>query len=82
MCPVPHPVSHAGAGAYVCGESSALLESIEGKPGRPRQKPPRLSTKGMHLMTAGLLCLCAEAINGMPMLSTDAGSSVLPCPRL
>ena len=31
---------HPGAGAYVCGEESALLESIEGKPGRPRNRPP------------------------------------------
>ena len=31
---------HMGAGAYVCGEETALLESIEGKPGRPRLKPP------------------------------------------
>lgn len=31
---------HPGAGAYICGEESALLESIEGKPGRPRNRPP------------------------------------------
>jgi len=31
---------HRGAGAYVCGEETALIESIEGKPGRPRLKPP------------------------------------------
>ena len=29
-----------GAGAYICGEESALIESIEGKPGKPRLKPP------------------------------------------
>jgi len=29
-----------GAGAYICGEETALLESLEGKPGRPRFKPP------------------------------------------
>ena len=29
-----------GAGAYICGEESAMLESIEGKRGLPRQKPP------------------------------------------
>lgn len=33
-------IVHPGAGAYICGEESALLESIEGKPGRPRNKPP------------------------------------------
>lgn len=36
-----------GAGAFVCGESSALVASIEGKRGVPRQKPPRLSEKGL-----------------------------------
>ncbi|NMB09809.1 MAG: NADH-quinone oxidoreductase subunit F [Tissierellia bacterium] len=36
-----------GAGAYVCGENSTLLNSIEGKAGRPRIKPPRLSEVGL-----------------------------------
>jgi NADH-quinone oxidoreductase subunit F len=31
---------HRGAGAYICGEETGLLESLEGKPGRPRIKPP------------------------------------------
>ena len=31
---------HLGAGAYVCGEETALIESLEGKPGRPRIRPP------------------------------------------
>ncbi|KDR94950.1 NADH-quinone oxidoreductase subunit F [Peptoclostridium litorale DSM 5388] len=38
----------SGAGAYVCGESSALLESMEGKAGRPRIKPPRLNNVGLY----------------------------------
>ena len=33
-------VVHIGAGAYICGEETALLESIEGKRGEPRRKPP------------------------------------------
>ena len=32
--------THVGAGAYICGEETALLESIEGKKGQPRYKPP------------------------------------------
>jgi len=36
-----------GAGAYVCGEETALLESIEGKSGRPRLKPPYPPTNGL-----------------------------------
>ena len=31
---------HRGAGAYVCGEETGLIESLEGKPGKPRLKPP------------------------------------------
>ena len=34
---------HHGAGAYICGEETALLESLEGKKGQPRLKPPFLS---------------------------------------
>ncbi len=36
-----------GAGAFVCGESTALVASIEGKTGRPRIRPPRLTEKGV-----------------------------------
>ncbi len=36
-----------GAGAYVCGEETALFESIEGKRGQPRQKPPFPTTHGL-----------------------------------
>ncbi|MGA2488130.1 MAG: NAD(P)H-dependent oxidoreductase subunit E [Roseiarcus sp.] len=37
---------HVGAGAYVCGEETALLESLAGKPGRPRVRPPYPVTHG------------------------------------
>lgn len=37
----------SGAGAYVCGEETALIESIEGKPGRSRFKPPYPPNKGL-----------------------------------
>ena len=36
-----------GAGAYICGEESAMLESIEGKRGLPRHRPPYISTVGL-----------------------------------
>jgi [NiFe] hydrogenase diaphorase moiety large subunit len=37
---------HVGAGAYVCGEESALIESLEGKRGTPRNRPPYPVTQG------------------------------------
>ncbi len=39
---------HRGAGAYICGEESALLESIEGKKGMPRMKPPFPAAIGLY----------------------------------
>ena len=36
-----------GAGAYICGEETALLESLEGKRGNPRLKPPFPAVKGL-----------------------------------
>jgi NADP-reducing hydrogenase subunit HndC len=40
-----HP--HAGAGAYICGEETALIESLEGKRGMPRARPPYPTTYGL-----------------------------------
>ncbi|MBA4249703.1 MAG: NADH-quinone oxidoreductase subunit F [Candidatus Puniceispirillum sp.] len=39
---------HRGAGAYICGEESALLESLEGKKGMPRLKPPFPANVGLY----------------------------------
>ena len=39
---------HRGAGAYICGEETALLESIEGKKGQPRAKPPFPAVAGLY----------------------------------
>ncbi len=41
-------VLHRGAGAYICGEETALLESIEGKRGKPRTKPPFPAIHGLY----------------------------------
>jgi len=40
--------SHLGAGAYICGEETALMESLEGKKGQPRFKPPFPAAKGLY----------------------------------
>ncbi len=50
-----------GAGAYICGEETALLESIEGKEGRPRIKPPFPAIKGLFG--------CPTIINNVETLS-------------
>tara|TARA_B100000315_G_scaffold172495_1_gene160980 strand:- start:15715 stop:17037 length:1323 start_codon:yes stop_codon:yes gene_type:complete len=39
---------HRGAGAYICGEETALLESLEGKRGKPRTKPPFPAIAGLY----------------------------------
>ncbi len=39
--------THSGAGAYICGEETALIESIEGKRGEPRSRPPYPTTNGL-----------------------------------
>lgn len=43
-------VVHRGAGAYICGEETALLESLEGKRGHPRLKPPFPASVGLFRM--------------------------------
>ncbi len=40
-------VIHRGAGAYICGEESALLEAVEGRKGQPRLKPPFPAIEGL-----------------------------------
>ncbi|MDP2794298.1 MAG: NAD(P)H-dependent oxidoreductase subunit E [Sulfurisoma sp.] len=59
---------HLGAGAYICGEESALIESLEGKPGRPRIRPPFPVTHGYlgqpttvnNVETLAAACLVAK----------------------
>ncbi|MEO8121535.1 MAG: NADH-ubiquinone oxidoreductase-F iron-sulfur binding region domain-containing protein [Rhodoferax sp.] len=46
-CPLPHIELRRGAGAYICGEESAMIESIEGKRGEPRLRPPYLAQVGL-----------------------------------
>ena len=40
-------VMRRGAGAYICGEESAMIESLEGKPGKPRHRPPFVAQQGL-----------------------------------
>ncbi|MBE7419437.1 MAG: NAD(P)H-dependent oxidoreductase subunit E [Ideonella sp.] len=46
-CPLPRIELRRGAGAYICGEESAMIESIEGKRGEPRLRPPYIAQVGL-----------------------------------
>jgi NADH:ubiquinone oxidoreductase subunit F (NADH-binding)/NADH:ubiquinone oxidoreductase subunit E len=46
-CPMPAIELRRGAGAYICGEESAMIESIEGKRGEPRMRPPYIAQVGL-----------------------------------
>jgi NADH-quinone oxidoreductase subunit F len=54
-------VVHRGAGAYICGEETALLESLEGKRGHPRLKPPFPAVVGLYA--------CPTVINNVETLA-------------
>ena len=54
-------VVHRGAGAYICGEETALLESLEGKRGHPRLKPPFPASVGLFQ--------CPTVINNVETIS-------------
>ena len=45
--PIPNIELRRGAGAYICGEESAMIESIEGKRGEPRMRPPYIAQVGL-----------------------------------
>ncbi|SEL88493.1 NADH-ubiquinone oxidoreductase-F iron-sulfur binding region domain-containing protein [Halomonas daqiaonensis] len=47
LVPQGYVVLRRGAGAYICGEESAMIESLEGKPGKPRNRPPYVAQKGL-----------------------------------
>ncbi|MFZ3081351.1 NADH-ubiquinone oxidoreductase-F iron-sulfur binding region domain-containing protein [Rhodoferax ferrireducens] len=46
-CPLPYIELRRGAGAYICGEESAMIESIEGQRGQPRLRPPYVAQLGL-----------------------------------
>jgi NADH:ubiquinone oxidoreductase subunit F (NADH-binding)/NADH:ubiquinone oxidoreductase subunit E len=46
-CPIPPIHLRRGAGAYICGEESAMIESIEGRRGEPRLRPPYVAQVGL-----------------------------------
>ena len=62
---------HPGAGAYICGEETALLESLEGKAGQPRMKPPYPATVG--LFGCPTIINNVETIAAIPTIINDGG---------
>ena len=59
-------VLHRGAGAYICGEESALLESLEGERGQPRSRPPFPAVAGLYL--APTLINNVETVSTVPLV--------------
>jgi NADH-quinone oxidoreductase subunit F len=55
-------VIHRGAGAYICGEETGLIESLEGKKGQPRIKPPFPAVSGLYN--------CPTVVNNVETLAT------------
>lgn len=56
---------HAGAGAYICGEETALLDSLEGRRGHPRLKPPFPAVEGLYARPT--------VVNNVESISSVAG---------
>ena len=52
---------HRGAGAYICGEETALLESLEGKRGQPRPRPPFPPIQGLYAAPTQINNVCTIA---------------------
>ena len=65
-------VLHRGAGAYICGEETALLESLEGKRGQPRSKPPFPALQGLY--ASPTLINNVETITTVPPIIEKGGA--------
>ena len=80
-------VLHRGAGAYICGEETGLLESLEGKRGQPRAKPPFPAVSGLY--RSPTVVNNVETLANLPHIVTRGadwyaaiGPSRSPGPRL
>jgi NADH-quinone oxidoreductase subunit F len=66
-------ISHTGAGAYECGEESALMESLEGKRGYPRIKPPFPAVVGLY--GCPTIINNVETLSAVPAILLEGGES-------
>src|SRR4051812_33803292 len=78
---------HRGAGAYICGEETGLLESLEGKRGWPRNKPPFPAIAGAFarptvINNVETLCLVPPIIERGPAWFKSMGTEKSPGPKL
>lgn len=71
-CPV---YVHLGAGAYICGEESALLNSLEGKLGQPRVRPPFPAQKGGGLYAEPTVVNNVETLANVPYIINEGGAA-------
>ncbi|MDH4189785.1 MAG: NADH-quinone oxidoreductase subunit F, partial [Betaproteobacteria bacterium] len=71
--------AHAGYGAYICGEETALLESIEGKKGQPRFKPPFPASFGLYGRPTTINN--TETFAAVPWIMTNGGDAFLALGR-
>ncbi|MDA8291917.1 MAG: NADH-quinone oxidoreductase subunit NuoF [Actinomycetota bacterium] len=67
-------VVHPGAGAYICGEETALLESLEGKRGFPRIKPPYFPA-AIGLYGAPTVVNNVETVSNLPWIAVHGGEA-------
>ncbi len=67
--------THLGAGAYICGEETALLNSLEGKLGQPRVRPPFPANKGGGLYSEPTVVNNVETIANVPWIIDHGGAA-------
>jgi NADH-quinone oxidoreductase subunit F len=67
--------THLGAGAYICGEESALLNSLEGKLGQPRVRPPFPAQKGGGLYGEPTVVNNVETLAAVPFILREGGEA-------
>src|SRR6266705_1491460 len=65
-------VVHSGAGAYICGEETALLDSLEGYRGQPRLKPPFPAVEGLY--SCPTVINNVESIASVPSIVADGAA--------
>ncbi len=80
-------VMHRGAGAYICGEETAMLESLEGKRGEPRLKPPFPANAGLYGMPTVVnnvetLCCVPHIIERGAQWFASIGPEKCPGPKI